>query len=401
MLPRPEICVLPWISLEATAAGTIRTCCLSLDEVSHRGRMLTVADGLSAAYHSDSVQKLRQDFLAGVRSSACQRCWNEEDAGRTSKRQWNNLKFTKHIEHINWHNPSHDQLWFLDLKLGNICNLKCRICGTWSSSKWAQEEMTFQNPVNPKDSRAYQEIKLGEWPRKTNEFWTDLQTLLPNVKYFEFTGGEPFLIKEHVDLLQIAVDHGYARDISIHYNTNGTVWDLDLVKIWTQFKHVEIAFSVDNIGKKFELERAGAVWNEVCGNISRATQLRSSSHNISLQVCITVNIQNVFYLEEICKWADAQEFNSIYFNMLHDPVRMNIGRMTASAKQLVLDQLRTAKFHARFHKDIAGIIGFIENGAGSDGQEFCEFMARTDAVRKEKFTDTHAEIAKAMGYEQT
>jgi len=400
MLPNPKICVLPWISLEATAAGTMRTCCLALDEVTHNGRMLTVADGLSTAYYSDSVQKLRQDFLAGVRPSACQRCWSEEDAGRTSKRQWNNLKFDKHIKDINWHNPSHDQLWFLDLKLGNICNLKCRICGTWSSSKWAQEEMTFQNPANPKASRAYQEIKLGEWPRKTDEFWKDLQSLLPNVKYFEFTGGEPFLIKEHVDLLKIAVDHGYAKDISIHYNTNGTVWDPELVKIWTQFKHVEIAFSVDNIGKRFELERAGAVWNEVCDNISRATQLRTTSQNISLQVCITVNIQNVFYLEEICEWADAQGFNSIYFNMLHDPVRMNIGRMTALAKQLVLDHLRTAKFHARFHKDIAGIIGFIENGAGSDGQEFCEFMARTDANRKEHFAQTHSEIAKAMGYEQ-
>ena len=33
------------------------------------------------------------------------------------------------------------KLMFLDLKLGNICNLKCRICGAWSSNKWAQEEV--------------------------------------------------------------------------------------------------------------------------------------------------------------------------------------------------------------------------------------------------------------------
>lgn len=399
MLPHSNICVLPWISLEATPAGTIRTCCLSLDEVTHDGRTLNVADGLSAAYYSHSVEQLRKDFLADVRNSSCRRCWDEEDAGRTSKRQWNNLKFSRYTKDISWHNPSLDQLWFLDLKLGNICNLKCRICGTWSSSKWAQEEMVFQNPINPRLSRAYQEIKLGEWPRKTDAFWKDLGTLLPNVKYFEFTGGEPFLIKEHVNLLKIAVDLGFADDISIHYNTNGTVWDADLVEIWSKFKHVEIAFSVDNTGAKFEFERYGADWKQVCDHISLARVLRKASPNISLQVCITVNIQNVLYLDEVCEWANAQEFDSIYFNMLHDPTRMNIGQMTEQAQQLVLDKLSTATFDSRFHKDIAGIIGFIKNGSGSDGKEFCEFMTRTDLARKEKFTKTHAEIAKAMGYE--
>ena len=401
MLPSPKICVLPWMSLEATPAGTIRTCCLSLDEITNDGRKLTVADGLAAAYHSDSIQELRQQFLAGERPNTCQRCWREEDAGRTSKRQWNILKFSQLIDKINWHNPSPDQLWFLDLKLGNICNLKCRICGTWSSSKWAQEEMAHQNPANPKSSRAYQEIKLGEWPRKTNKFWDDLQALLPNVKYFEFTGGEPFLINEHIDLLKTAVDLGYAKDISIHYNTNGTVWDTELVKIWALFKHVEIAFSVDNIGKRFELERSGADWNEVCNNISLAAELRKTSQNISMQVCITVNVQNVYYLEEICKWADAQEFNSIYFNMLHDPAHMNIGNMTDQAKKLVINHLAENKFHSKFHNDISGIVGFINNGAGGDGKEFCEFMKRTDANRKENFAHTHPEIAEAMGYGQT
>ena len=49
-----------------------------------------------------------------------------------------------------------------------------------------------------------------------------MDMLLPDIKYFEFTGGEPFLITQHFDLLQRAVDSGYAKDIDIHYNTNGT-----------------------------------------------------------------------------------------------------------------------------------------------------------------------------------
>ena len=54
-----------------------------------------------------------------------------------SKRMISNIKFGVDTTKKN--------LKFLDLKLGNICNLKCRICGSWSSSKWAQEEIKLGN----------------------------------------------------------------------------------------------------------------------------------------------------------------------------------------------------------------------------------------------------------------
>jgi len=396
MLPHPKICILPWVSMEATPTGGMRPCCLALDEIPG----LSVADGLTTAYQSESMQQLRQEFLDEKRPKTCQRCWDEEDAGRTSKRQWHLRKFAGQTADVDWYSTRPDQLWFLDLKLGNICNLKCRICGTWSSSKWSQEEIDYQIVDNPKTTTAYMQLRAGEWPRKTDTFWNDLETLLPRVKYFEFTGGEPFLIKEHFNLLQRAVDLGYAKHISMHYNTNGTAWDDAYADIWRHFEHVEIAFSVDNVGKRFEIERSGADWNTVCNNISSAVKLRTASQNMSLQVCITVNIQNVYYLEEICEWANAQEFNSIYFNMLHSPTRMSIGNMTTQAKELVVTQLSNGKFHSKFHNDIDGIVRFINNGVSSDGTEFCKFMKRTDSNRKENFAHTHPEIAKAMGYEQ-
>lgn len=397
MLPHPKICMLPWVSMEATPTGGMRPCCLALDEIPG----LSVADGLTTAYKSKSMQQLRQEFLDGKRPKTCQRCWDEEDAGRTSKRQWHLRKFAGQTADVDWYSIMPDQLWFLDLKLGNICNLKCRICGTWSSSKWSQEEIDFQKVDDPKATTAYMQLRAGEWPRKTDAFWNDLETLLPRVKYFEFSGGEPFLIKEHFNLLQRAVDLDCAQYISMHYNTNGTTWDDDFVNIWRNFKHVEIAFSVDNVGKRFEIERSGVSWDKVCNNIARAIELRKVSQNIAIQVCITVNIQNVYYLDKICEWVDAQGFDSIYFNMLHSPARMSISNMTNEAKQLVINHLDIEKFHTRFHNDIAGIVGFINNGAGSDGKDFCEFMKRTDSNRKENFADTHAEIARAMNYAQT
>lgn len=398
MLPHPKICMLPWISVEATPTGTMRPCCLSTEEISHNGKVLSVDQGLSVAYNSDSMQSLRKQFIAGERPSNCRRCWAEEDAGRTSKRQWHLRKFAQQTEQIRWYDKRPGQLWFLDLKLGNICNLKCRICGTWSSSRWAQEEIDYQTIHDPKSTRAYQQLRQGEWPRKSNSFWNDLENLLPQVKYFEFTGGEPFLISEHAALLQKAVDLDLAKNISIHYNTNGTTWPQDLPDIWKQFKSVLIAFSIDNLGSRFELERSGASWDQVCNNIVSAKQLRNTYPHIKLQACMTINIQNVYYFDELSAWAMAQGFDQLYVNMLHDPAHMSIAHMTFDAANMVIHKLENTVFHPRIHNDVLGLIKFIKNGPGSDGKEFCSFMKRTDANRKENFAHSHPEIAKAMGY---
>ena len=396
MLPHDKICALPWVSIEATPTGAMRVCCLSLDEIKHQGQVLSINQGLIAGYKSDSMQLLRKEFLAGKQPDQCQRCWNEESAGRTSKRQWHLIKFADNLNSINWHNTNPDQLWFLDLKLGNICNLKCRICGTWSSSKWAQEEMNFQNPDNPHESRAYTQLKLGQWPRQSSEFWQELVTLLPQVRYFEFTGGEPFLIQEHFDLLQMAVDLGHSHHISLHYNTNGTTWPS--TDVWQHFHKVEIAFSIDNTGPKFEVERHGASWAQVEHTLDQARDLRNHHSNVVLQVCVTVNIQNVYYLDEICQWIDCQGFDMVYFNMLHDPWYMNIAHMTTQARSMVLDKLTHGTFALAYQKDINAIVNFINNGAGSDGKEFCDFMRRIDVNRKENFLSSHENIARSMGY---
>ena len=392
-----KICMLPWISIETSPIGTSRPCCLAIDEI-------TDTDGvkydlnkhtLTQIYQSRYMQDLRQEFLDGRQPATCKRCWDEEAAGRVSKRINSRIRLKEYYDKVDFSNTNPDQLWFIDLKLGNICNLKCRICGSWSSSPWAQEEMAYLPKVKKKDHLAYTFLKQGAWPRENPQFWDNLRALLPNIKYFEFTGGEPFLIKEHFELLQYAVDNGYSKDIEIHYNTNGTVFP-DFVDVWKEFKHVEIAFSIDNMGARFEYERYLAKWDEVRVNLAKFTDLRS--RKLTIHLCTTINIQNVYYLPEICDWVSTQTFDHIYFNMLHDPWHINIGRMTSEAQLLVINRLSTNIFNPRFKAEIMRIIKFIENGSGSDGTEFLRKMQQTDEFRKQSFLDTHNEIAKAMGY---
>ena len=401
-LPK-TICMLPWVSIETSPLGTTRPCCLADEEITDEtGKKYDLNEtNLEVVYHSKYMQDLRQQFRNGEKPETCKRCWDEEDAGRDSKRINSQIRLKELYQQVDWANNDPDQLWFVDLKLGNICNLKCRICGSWSSSKWAEEEMAYMpKDFNKKEHIAYTWLKQGAWPRKTTTFWDNLRELLPNIKYFEFTGGEPWMIQEHFDLLQYAVDQGYSKNIDIHYNTNATQWP-DKPLLWKEFGRVDIAFSIDNVGDRFEYERYGAKWDRANEIIDATHILRETSvPNITTQLCFTINIQNVYYLDELLAWADTKNFTSIYFNMMHSPEYMNIQNMTPLAQELVLNKLKTTFWTSHvYQEEIDRIIKFIELGKGSDGKRFLADMQRTDAYRKQNFMATHPEIAKAMGYE--
>lgn len=401
-LPK-TICMLPWVSIEASPMGTTRPCCMAHDEITDdNGKKYDLKEtNLEVAYHSKYMQDLRRQFRQGEKPATCSRCWEEEAAGRDSKRIHSQVRLKELYEQVDWANDDPDQLWFVDLKLGNICNLKCRICGSWSSSKWAEEELAYMpKDFNKKEHIAYTWLKQGAWPRKTETFWDNMKALLPNIKYFEFTGGEPWMIEEHWDLLSYAVETGHSKHIDIHYNTNATQWPKDVL-IWKDFGRVDIAFSIDNVGDRFEYERYGAKWQRANEIIDTTHILKDTSiPNITTQLCFTINIQNVYYLDELLAWADTKLWNSVYFNMMHSPDHMSIQKMTPRAQELVLNKLKTVFWKdVAYQEEIDSVIKFIENGTGSDGKEFLFKMQRTDAHRKENFMDTHPEIAKAMGYE--
>jgi len=397
-----KICILPWISIETSPIGTARPCCLAKDEITYyddlgiEQKYNLNTHTLEEIYHSRYMQILRRDFLYGHKPATCKRCWDEEAAGRRSKRMNSRIRLKEYYDNVDWNNINPDQLWFIDLKLGNICNLKCRICGSWSSSKWAKEEIDYVSGLeNRKEHLAYKFLQDGAWPRENPQFWDNLKILLPNIKYFEFTGGEPFLIEQHFELLRYAVEQDHAKNIEIHYNTNGTVFP-EQAELWANFKHVEIAFSIDNVGARFEYERYGADWNLVQENIAKFTEMRNNK--ISTQLCTTMNIQNVYYLPELCEWISTQTFDHIYFNMLHDPWHMCISKMTLQAQELVIDRLTTHEFSSKHRAEVLRIVQFIRNGQGSDGKEFLRKMQTTDEYREQSFLDTHREIAEAMGY---
>jgi len=400
-IPHDKFCVLPWVSLEASPIGTVRPCCLAIDEiVDDQGEKFRLAEStFNEIQNSRHMISLRQEFLDGKQPQTCRRCWQEERAGRTSKRM-HTLDRLKHwISDQPWTTDARP-LMFLDLKLGNICNLKCRICGSWSSSTFATEELNFiVNREEKKNSFHYQMLRDGAWPRNSDNFWHQLDSAMSEVRYIEFTGGEPFMIREHFDLLRRLVDRGYAHQIEIHYNTNGTQYPDEAEDIWRHFRHVEIAFSIDDTGERFEYQRTNAGWPEVNENIELFRRMRSRNRNITLQVCCTINVFNVMYLEDVANWIVEQDFDFVYWNMLHDAYYFSIGTLPDSAKLAATKKLKQAQIPDRFRSEFDRIIDFMNNGVSLDGNLLRIKIQDLDYKRKESLSAVMPELASAIDYE--
>jgi len=399
-IPHDGFCVLPWVSLETSPVGTVRPCCLAEEEiVDDQGSKfdLNIAS-FSSIQNSGYLQDLRQQFLDAKQPQTCRKCWREERSGRTSKRM-HTLDRLKHMIPDQAWTQDAKPLMFLDLKLGNICNLKCRICGSWSSSTFAAEELANLGPnEDRKSNHHYHMLRAGAWPRQNHTFWQEIELVSDQIRYIEFTGGEPFMIQEHFDMLQGLVDRGLAGQIEIHYNTNGTQWPERGPDIWPHFKTVEIAFSVDDIGERFEYQRSNAVWSEVLTNLDRFRDLRRAHANIRLQCCSTVNVFNVFYLEELAHWIDRQAFDFVYWNMLHEAYYFCINTLPESAKQVLTQRLRSAPVSVKHQDEFTRMADFMNNGASIDGFILRMRVADLDRKRQQNLAHVEPEFAQLIDY---
>jgi len=378
---KSNVCPLPWTHLEVDVNGGASPCCLYKGSVPD---VKVYETGLKDIQQSAYMESLRQEFRNGKRPVGCQSCWQEEDAGKTSKRMNSLYKMKNSL--TNWTPDSKPTLKFIDFKLGNVCNLKCRICGSWSSSKWAQEELDYgENPVARKN------LTEGGWPKRNPQFFDDIKDDLKDAEYFEFTGGEPFMIRDHFKILMHCVEKGYAKNQDIHYNTNGTqLPPPEIFDLWSYFKRVEIAFSIDDIGPQFEYQRHPANWREVNANLVKFKERQTA--NMDFQICTTVSIFNVFNLAKIAFWVAQYQPKFFYVNTLFDPDYFNVQTLPQQVKDIVNQRYSMLT-------DFQPTLRFM-NAADRDTPEIrqqrLDRILQADAYRHENFGDTFPLLNKVL-----
>jgi organic radical activating enzyme len=375
-------CVLPWTHLEIDVNGSASPCCLYKGTIENYKVYET---DLSTIQKSPYMENLRQQFRNNERPSGCENCWKEEDAGKVSKRMNSIYKMKNSLN--GWNTDSEPTLKFIDFKLGNVCNLKCRICGSWSSSKWAQEELDYgPNPL------AQKQLREGGWPKKNPAFFDDIQPILKDVEFFEFTGGEPFMIHNHFKILKHCVDKGYAKHQDIHYNTNGTQLPNDeIFEMLSKFKHVEVAFSIDDVGEQFEYQRHPAKWKEVNLNIKQWKD--KNPGNIDFQICSTVNIFNIFSLAKLAIWVKHVQPKFFYVNTCFDPDYFCVQTLPQQVKNIATERYGNIA-------EFKGIIDFMNSSDRYSDQiqlRRKERILLADKYRKENFAETFPTLNSLLG----
>ena len=253
------MCVFPFRHLEIDHRGAARPCCIYKSQIGQ-----VPEQSINEIFYSKTMEQLRSDFLNGIKPNNCSSCWTLEDNGLKSFRKANLDLYTQEL-YTKW--ISAPTVHSLDLKPGNVCNFKCRICNPQASSLHAGEQLV--KSTNPKSKLKMQQlINDSQWFENSEKFIQEFEELLYNMENLDFYGGEPFLLKNLTDVLRRVVELKQAQHIRLHFNTNGSVFPSHLLDTLNEFKQVDLAISLDNIGPKFEYERGG-VWTDVEENIKK------------------------------------------------------------------------------------------------------------------------------------
>lgn len=382
-------CVNAFHGMSGNNDGTTKLCCMY--KPNHKDPSMVLGDqSIDAHFNNKVFQIVRQDLENGIRNERCNYCWNEEDAGRKSKRMRDNEKHALRDQ-------PYERLAYLELNLGNTCNISCRTCNPYISSGWMKEAYETGDKVITYKEFASKFKKFHQSYDEDSPFWDELKSRLPDIKQFDFYGGEPFMSKKMWELLKIAKETGVSKEIELHYNTNGTHFPIEEIQSWKDFKQVNVSFSIDGIEEQFEYMRYPAKWSDVDSNMEKFLEIGQQFGNINFSWCITLSVSNIYNVPETLDYyykKYAGQSVGMYLNLVHGPDHHNISILPDKIKKAIEDRLLLVpKDYKQAWDHIPGVINFMNNRP-SNSQEFKRFLevtATSDKYRNQNFKETFKE----------
>lgn len=197
---------------------------------------------------------------------------------------------------------------YLDLRPGNLCNLKCRTCNPTQSSEIAKEIKEYGISGKKNSKWSSDQIELLSYRYTTADAeaykWNEVLKYF-DLNYLKALGGEPS-IDPHVYKLLEHITNTYTDLPILHITTNATNvnkrW-MDLIK---NFLELSVNFSIDGAGDVFEYTRYPAKWNSIKTNIEKhISELSINSKNINY-------VNTILLLLTIEDWID--EFADVVYN---------------------------------------------------------------------------------------
>ncbi len=390
------VCVIPWLHLNIVPNGKVLHCCMTSD-MSH-----TVGDlneqSLEEIWNSENLRAIRAAMLKGEQPGVCSKCYAQEASSGFSQRLYLNKYFLpKLFEIARITEPSGHvdkvDLKYWDFRFSNLCNYRCRSCGPDSSSAWVPDAKKL-GWLNDQEARKYLHVEsVGEAPNL--DF---IQRYLHQVERIYFAGGEPLLMEEHWQILEL-LDSQQRYDVQIVYNTNlGTLEykGRNAADYWRKWgPNVTVRPSLDELGERAELIRSGTVWRTVVENLGIIAGLGAG-----ISPNITVSVFNVSRLPDIIDGlaelgaiaGGPGKFANFSLNVVEQPHYYHVSVLPLARRQDIRQRLE-------------GYIESYNRRHGADiGRHFLHLFSHLDAPSNpkslEKFRAVTAQLDALRG-EQT
>jgi len=320
-------CPLPWVHSHCSAIGTFKPCC----NAEGRDNPTSIRNSdydLTSWFHGAEMNQLRSDLNNGIKNSMCGRCWRTEETAGTSIRTSMQNKFDSMVE-------DGPRIQYLDLKLTNQCNLRCRMCSPSDSNLIAEErDSLLAQGLTPPSN--YAQLNDKTLVSMKQELQQDVYTILEaGVKVLKFTGGEPLVQQPVLDVLHYIVDKGYAKDIRLQLTTNATKFSTRFMDLFKEFDRVHLNISVDGYGGVYEYIRYPYKWSNFNDRIELLKEVTYNSTKISYDfTCVPqlFNIENLATLQQ-----HVGKSNLYMNNILHPEDNYN------SLTMVPLDILKQAR----------------------------------------------------------
>jgi radical SAM protein with 4Fe4S-binding SPASM domain len=275
-----NFCKAPFTQMSIDPRGAILPCCRYPKPLA-----FLKDERIDEAWNNDNFKDLRAKFLNDEKPDECKDCWLAEDSGNESLRSVVN----GWAEDYDFDSPVvEDSPLYYEFKTTNVCNLKCRMCGSFNSSSIAKES----EPSDVRNFYSSNKILGTHHEQKTFEW-------IENAKHILFAGGEPFVNPEIKKLVEY-LDNKQLHDKSLLIVTNGTHWNDDFIGILKKFTNLDVRISLDDIYERNDYQREGSDFYHVEKNIVKF--LKTFGKKVTFNC--TINWYNVFYIDEFFEFSD-------------------------------------------------------------------------------------------------
>jgi MoaA/NifB/PqqE/SkfB family radical SAM enzyme len=147
-------------------------------------------------------------------------------------------------------------------------------------------------------------------------------------------GGEPLLMKENLEFLELLKEKN--PEVNLRINTNLSKVDTRIFDLICTFKNVHWIISVESIEEEYEYIRHGGKWADFMDNLNI---VRNLDHKVSFNMLhMILNYQSIFDCVDYLKKLGFHN-NSFIIGTLLQPDYLNIRHLPDTMLNLVKEEL--------------------------------------------------------------